>query len=102
MEINLLSRNSKMNKKTITIDYPEDILLALNETSEEFARNCKLLLAIKLYEIGKLSLGKAAELANIAKVDFIQELDKYKIPVIKYSIDSLEEEINLVEELANE
>jgi predicted HTH domain antitoxin len=78
------------------------VLLALNENAEEFAKKLKLLGAIKLYEIGKLSLGKTAELAGIDKVDFIFELGKYNVPVIRYSLESLKEEIGLVKDLANE
>jgi len=88
--------------KTLVIDYPEDILLSLNETPEEFKNKLKLLAAIKLYEIGKLSLGKAAELAGMNKVDFMFELGKYNVPVIKYSVESLEDEIKTVNALANE
>ena len=91
-----------MSNIKIVMDYPEDILLALNESSEEFAQKLKLLAATKLYELGKLSLGKAAELAGIDKVNFMWELGKYNVPVIKYSLESLKQEVDLVKELANE
>lgn len=88
--------------KTLVLDYPENILLSLNATPEEFKHKLKLLAAIKLYEIGKLSLGEAAGLAGINKIDFMFELGKYNVPVIKYSIESLEDEVKTVEKLANE
>jgi len=91
-----------MNTIKVTLDYPEDILLALNETSEEFAKKFKLLGAVKLYELGKLSLGKASELAGMDKISFIEELDKCNVPVIKYSLESLKQEIETVKELVDE
>ena len=49
---------------TITINCPDSILISLKETPEEFANEASKLLAVKLYEMGKLSSGRAAKLAN--------------------------------------
>ena len=38
---------------TLTIEYPSEILWALQEEPEEFATEARLLLALKLYEMGK-------------------------------------------------
>ncbi len=53
----------------------------------------KLFLAVKLYEVGKISLGKAAKLAEFSKRAFIDVLGRYQIPVINYSADELRQEI---------
>jgi predicted HTH domain antitoxin len=55
----------------------------------------KLLLAIKLYELGKVSLGKAAKLAGYSKRSFIEILGKYRVPVFAYSPEELREEVGL-------
>lgn len=55
----------------------------------------KLLLAIKLYEVGKISLGQAAKLSGFTKRSFIDILGQYKIPVINYSPEELREELGL-------
>ncbi|NUM37023.1 MAG: UPF0175 family protein [Candidatus Brocadiae bacterium] len=91
-----------MNTIKMTLDYPEDILLALNETSEEFSKRLKILGAVKLYELSKLSLGKASELAGMDKISFIAELDKCKVPVIKYPLESLKQEIDTLKDLIDE
>ena len=75
---------------------------ALNESSDEFATRFRLLGAVKLYKIGKLSLGKAAQLAGMDKIDFIGELGKCNVPIIKYPLKSLQDEVKLVKELADE
>ena len=54
----------------------------------------KLFLAIKLYEINKISLGKAAKLAGYSKLAFIEVLGKYKVPVFNYSPEELREEVS--------
>ncbi|GGA23264.1 UPF0175 family protein [Okeania sp. KiyG1] len=53
----------------------------------------KLFLAIKLYEINKISLGKAARLAGYSKSAFIEVLGQYKIPIFNYSPEELREEV---------
>lgn len=55
----------------------------------------KLLLAIKLYEIGKLSIGQAAKVAGYSKRAFMEILGHYHVPVFVYSPDDLAAEIDL-------
>lgn len=54
----------------------------------------KLLLAIKLYEINKISLGKAAKLAGYSKSAFMEVLGHYQIPIFNYSAEELREEVS--------
>ncbi|MCS7208962.1 MAG: UPF0175 family protein [Fimbriimonadales bacterium] len=58
--------------------------------SEDEAR---LLLAVKLYEAGRVSLGKAAELAGYSKRAFMELLSRQKISVVNYSPEELEQEV---------
>ena len=55
----------------------------------------KLLLAVKLYEVGKVSLGQAAKLAGFSKRAFMEVLGRYHVPLFAYSPDELREEIEL-------
>ena len=43
----------------LTIPYPEDLLLSLKESKSDFEAEAKLLLAVKLYEMGRVSTGMA-------------------------------------------
>ena len=52
----------------------------------------KLLLAVKLYEVGKASLGQAAKLAGLSKRAFVEVLGLYKVPVFNYSPEELRQE----------
>jgi Uncharacterized small protein len=56
------------------------------EISEGEAR---LLLAFKLYELGRLSLGQAARLAGYSKRAFMELLGRYGVPVIAYPPEEL-------------
>ncbi len=66
-----------MSRNTLTIPYSDDLLLSLKKSPEEFEDEARLLLAIKLYELGRVSTGVAAELAGISRVAFIFELGRF-------------------------
>ena len=61
-------------------------------------KEAKTFLAIKLFEMEKISLGKAAELAEYPKAEFMKLLGKYKIPVFNYAGD-FEQELKTWETL---
>ena len=80
---------------TIHIDLPDEVLLALKETPEGLSQMIRMAAAAKLYELGKLSSGRAAELAGISRVGFLQQLGRYGVS----TFDLTEEE--LVRDLRN-
>lgn len=51
-----------MKENMLHIPYSEDLLLSLKESKEQFEQNARFFLAVKLYELGKISSGKAAKL----------------------------------------
>lgn len=68
-----------------TVDLKVNLPLGLSEDE------AKLLLAIKLYEVGKISLSKAAKLAGFSKRTFMEILGRYGVPVFAYSPEELRE-----------
>jgi predicted HTH domain antitoxin len=54
----------------------------------------KLLLAIKLYEVGKVSLGQAAKLAGFSKRAFMDVLGRYHVPIFDYTPEELRQEVD--------
>ena len=55
----------------------------------------KLLFAVKLYEVGKVSLGQAAKLAGFSKRAFMEVLGRYQVPLFNYSAKELREETSV-------
>ena len=53
----------------------------------------KLLFALKLYEVGRISLGQAARLAGFSMRGFLDVLGQHKIPVFNYPAEDLRAEI---------
>ena len=70
-----------MNHQTISIDFPNDILLALNESEKELKSRIKIMLAIQLYKLQKLTIGKASQLSGLSRFEFEKELSKNKISI---------------------
>lgn len=53
----------------------------------------RLMMAMKFFELGRLSLGQAAELAGYTKRAFIDVLGHYGIPVADYPASELAAEV---------
>ena len=62
---------------TISIKYPPEVLWAMQQDPKEFEREARILLAVKLYESGKLTTGLAAQIADVPRVTFIHLLGQY-------------------------
>lgn len=52
-----------------------------------------MIIASKLYEEGKLSLGQAAELANLSKRAFAEILGKYNVSIFNYPASDIARDI---------
>ena len=85
-----------MVKKRFDIELPEDVLLSINESEGELKDRLKLLLAIQLYQWEKITLGKAAEIADLSQLEFETALSTHQIPI---SMLSFEEVLNDAEKL---
>jgi predicted HTH domain antitoxin len=78
--------------KTIQIDYPESIPAALNLTPECFEEEARLALAIKLFELGRLTSGQAAKLAGIPRVTFLLNCHRYGASTVAWDGEEIQAE----------
>lgn len=79
-----------MTSRQITINVPEEIFEAERTDEAGFARELALLAAIKLYELGRLSSGGAAELAGMSRIEFLSALGRYHVFPLEDELRNLE------------
>jgi predicted HTH domain antitoxin len=80
----------------ITLSIPDTSLLALKTGPEQLGQELRLAAAMKLYELGRLSSGAAADLAGIPRVLFLTKLADYGVDTFRLTRQELEQETPLV------
>jgi predicted HTH domain antitoxin len=82
-----------MSVKTTTLTYPEGLPQALKVSDEAFASELRLLAAAKLFELGRVSSGVAAEIAGMSRVEFLHSLGQYGIAAINLRDEEVTAEV---------
>lgn len=80
-------------KTVFTIQYPETYPDALQVTPEEFEKEATMSMAVKLFEMKRLSSGMAAELAGVDRVFFLLNLHRYHVPMIDLTEEELRSDL---------
>lgn len=78
-----------MTLHQLTIPYSDDLLLSLKTDEDGFEQEARLLLAVKLYEQGRISTGMAAQLAGLGRVAFMFALHRFGLSPIGTDPDEL-------------
>jgi predicted HTH domain antitoxin len=77
----------------LTIPYPDGLETAVRLTPEEVSAEIKLMAALKMFELGKLSSGKAAELAGMSRVAFFDACGRYRVSIFNYPPEQVRSEL---------
>jgi len=78
----------------LLVDYPDLLPDALHLSRTQFEQEAPMAMAAKLYEMGRLSSGQAAELAGMGRVEFILSLPRYGVAYLNYPADELEQDVS--------
>jgi len=86
-----------MDKMTIPLALPRDLLGAMDIPTAHLEPRLRELIALELFREGLISTGKAAEVLEISKLDFIRLLAQRGIPYFTESLQELTEEVDNLE-----
>ncbi|MBM4308130.1 MAG: UPF0175 family protein [Deltaproteobacteria bacterium] len=82
-----------MKVEELKIKYPSGFEHAVHMTKEEIEHHIRLMAALKMFELGKISSGKAAELAGMSRVEFFEACGRYRVSLFNYTDEEVEEEV---------
>lgn len=78
-----------MSMHALTIELPTEIYKAIGFNDTELVQNIKLELAIRLYSLEKISLGKAAQIVGKSRFEFESLLSDNHIPISYLTYDEV-------------
>lgn len=91
-----LVRNAEKGQLAIVAKHGHPLFVAVPLDEELLRHGVHVALAIKLFEEGTLSLGKAAKLAGLGYESFVDKLASLGIPVVDYPPEELDSEVAAV------
>ena len=77
----------------LSIDVPETLADALQETPEQFAREARLAMAAKLFEMKRIPSGVAARIAGMDRVTFLLTLHSLVVAALDLTADELDQDV---------
>jgi hypothetical protein len=79
--------------RAVTIEIPENVLVGSGQSTEDFAKEAKLLLFAKLFELGRVSSDKAAEVCGMTRVEFLLAAGQLGVSPVQLDADELAREL---------
>jgi predicted HTH domain antitoxin len=77
---------------TLTIELPVEGLPSPAELPDNFSDEARFLLALKLFEQGRISSGKAGKLCGMGRVEFLLAAGRSGVPIVDLSREEMTEE----------
>ncbi|MBI2922236.1 MAG: UPF0175 family protein [Planctomycetes bacterium] len=78
---------------SFNIDCPDDLLIALGSTPQQFEHEARMAMAAKLFELGRLSSGQAARLAGMDRANFLLTLSRFGVAAINLEGRDVDDEL---------
>jgi predicted HTH domain antitoxin len=75
--------------KAMQIEYPESWAASSGSSAERFENEARMALAMKLFEMGRLSSGQAAQLAGISRMTFLFNCPLWNVSAVHWDAEEL-------------
>jgi predicted HTH domain antitoxin len=86
----------------VTLRIPEDVLSTLGPDPEAAAGELRVLAAMKLFELGRVSSGAAAAIAGMPRVGFLAKLGEYGVSPFQVTPADLEHDLDVARRAARD
>ncbi len=73
----------------LNIQYPTNLPDVLQMTKQAFEDEAKMAMAVKLFELKRLSSGMAASLVGCSRTEFLLALHRFNVPMIDLEEEEL-------------
>jgi predicted HTH domain antitoxin len=81
----------------VEIELPQNLLAALDIPESELGRQAREWVLLELFQEGKISSGKAAEMLGLSKAQFLDLLNQRNLPYLDADLRDLEREVAAAE-----
>ena len=79
--------------RSLHLEYPGTLPDALHKSFAEFEQEAKMAMAVKLFELKRLSSGQAAELVGLDRTSFLLRLSDFGASMIDLPADELASDV---------
>jgi len=87
------SQQIKQETLQFTVQYPSFLPDVAQQSRQQFEQEARYAMAVKMFELNRLSSGLAARLAGVPRVMFLLNLHQYGVPMIDLDEDELEADL---------
>jgi predicted HTH domain antitoxin len=74
----------------LEIEYPRELPSVLHQTREQFEAEARMAMAVKLFEMKRISSGIASQMAGLPRAHFLLALHRYGVPMIDLDEEELQ------------
>jgi predicted HTH domain antitoxin len=87
------------NKQTVTLNLPENVSWVLQSPDIKLEQDVRIALGMKYYLDQRISIGKAAELAGMDRIDFETYLSEHQVPISLLTYDDVMKDVDNMKDL---